>query len=194
MNGKFSVFALVFGMFIGAPAIAADGSIWSKLKQGGYVLLIRHGPVDTMTHSTNPDAEFDNCIGQNNLSPQGQQEAAQTGRAFKRHRIPIGAVLAGPYCRTQDTARIAFGHVQVWDALDLLTALPDVEAAKRTEAVSARIGQYSGRKNLVLVTHKPNIDALTLELLEPGTILVLQPGGGTNFSVVQRISVKDLSK
>ena len=41
------------------------------------------------------------------------------GRAFKKKRILIGAVLAGPFCRTQDTARIAFGKVRVWDALDL---------------------------------------------------------------------------
>ncbi len=185
--------ALVFGILLSVSAIAADPAFWSKLQQGGYVILMRHGPVDSMTHSTNPNADFDNCVGQSNLSPQGQQEAALTGRAFKKRHIPIGEVLAGPYCRTQDTARIAFGKVQVWDALDLQTALPEDEAAKRAEAVSARIGQYKGRKNLVLVTHKPNIDALTLELVDPGTILILQPGGGSDFSVVGRIAIKDLS-
>lgn len=90
-----------------------------SLKQGGYVILMRHGAVDSLTHSTHPRAEFENCVGQNNLSPQGQQEVAQMGRAFKKKRILIGAVLAGPFCRTQDTARIAFGKVRVWDALDL---------------------------------------------------------------------------
>jgi len=188
------VLALLLGILMSVPATAADASIWSKLKQGGYVILMRHGSVDTMTHSTNPDAEFENCVGQNNLSPEGQQEAALTGRAFKKQHIPIGDVLAGPYCRTQDSARIAFGKVRVWDALDLQTALPDDEAAKRTALVSARIGQYTGRKNLVLVTHKPNIDALTFELVDTGTLLVLQPGGGSDFSVVGRITVKDLSK
>jgi len=188
------VLALLLGILMSVPATAADASIWSKLKQGGYVILMRHGSVDTMTHSTNPDAEFENCVGQNNLSPEGQQEAALTGRAFKKQHIPIGDVFAGPYCRTQDSARIAFGKVRVWDALDLQTALPDDEAAKRTALVSARIGQYTGRKNLVLVTHKPNIDALTFELVDTGTLLVLQPGGGSDFSVVGRITVKDLSK
>lgn len=194
MNRKRNALALVLGILLSIPAIAADPSIWSKLQQGGYVILIRHGPVDTMTHSTNPNADFENCVGQSNLSPQGQQAAALIGRAFKKHHIPIGDVLASPYCRTQDTARIAFGQVRVWDALDLQTALPEDEAARRTAVVSARIGQYKGQNNLVLVTHQPNIDALTLELIDPGTLLILRPGGGSDFSVVQRITLKDLSK
>ncbi len=194
MDRQYGVLFLFLSFCISDFAIASDTSIWSKLKQGGYVILMRHGPVDTMTHSTNPNAEFENCVGQSNLSPQGQQEATRTRRAFKKHLTPISSVLAGPYCRTQDTARIAFGKVQVWDALDLQTTLPDEESAKRTAEVAARIGEYKGRKNLVLVTHRPNIDALTLELIEPGTLLVLQPGGGSNFTVVGRIAVEDLSK
>jgi phosphohistidine phosphatase SixA len=186
--------ALVLGILLSVSAIAADPAIWSKLQQGGYVILMRHGSVDTMTHSTNPNADFDNCVGQSNLSPQGQQEAALTGRAFKKQHIPIGEVLAGPYCRTQDTARIAFGKVQVWDALDLQTDLTEEEATKRAEAVSARIGQYKGPKNLVLVTHQPNIDVLALELVAPSTMLILKPGGGSDFSVVERITIKDLSQ
>jgi broad specificity phosphatase PhoE len=175
-----------------AAATAADTDMWTKLKQGGYVILVRHGPTDSMTHSTHPRAEFENCVGQNNLSPEGQDEAKRIGRAFKKKRIPIGEVLSGPYCRVQDTARIAFGRVHVWDALDLQTALPEEEAVKRTEQVAARVGSYQGKKNLVLVTHRPNIDALTLELIEPGTLLILKPEGGTGFSIVDRIAQEDL--
>jgi len=194
MNTIRTFFIALVSVFMCVSAVAADNAVWSQLKQGGYVILMRHGPVDTMTHSTNPNAEFENCVGQSNLSPEGQQEAALTKRAFKKHHIPIGEVLAGPYCRTQDSARIAFGKVHVWDALDLQTALPDDEAAKRTEVVAARVGAYKGKKNLVLVTHKPNIDALTLELIAPGTILILKPEGGAQFSVVNRITPEDLAK
>ena len=186
-----NVMLLWMGLLASALAQAADPTIWSNLKQGGYVILIRHGPVDSMTHSTHPRAEFENCVGQNNLSPQGQQEAARIGFAFKQQHIPIGEVLSSPYCRTQDTARIAFAKIQVWDALDLQTALPEDEAAKRTEQVAARVGQFKGQKNLVLVTHQPNIDALTLELVEPGTLLILKPSGGFGFNVVGRIALED---
>ncbi len=194
MDKKYRVLILLLGLCMSVTAMAADAAIWSKLKQGGYVILMRHASVDTMTHSTNPNAEFENCIGQNNLSPQGQEEARLIGRAFKRHRIPIGEVLASPYCRTQDTARLAFRKVKIWDALDFQTALGEDEAAKRIEAVAARIGQYKGKQNLVLVTHQPNIDALTLELIEPGTVLILQPSGGLDFTLVERIAINALLK
>jgi len=195
MNHKIlgSIF-LLGGLLTCIPAAASDTAIWFKLKHGGYVILMRHTVVDTMTHSTHPRAEFENCVGQNNLSPQGQADAARLGRAFKKRRIPIGEVLSGPYCRVQDTARIAFGKGSVWDALDLQTELPEDEALKRTEAVAARIGAFKGKKNLVLITHQPNIDALTLELIAPGTILILKPEGGSTFSVVDRITQEDLTQ
>lgn len=184
--------ALFLYVLFAGNAVAADQAPWAELKKGGYVLLIRHGPTDTLTHSTHPRADFENCVGQNNLSPEGQLAAKRIGKTFKKRHIPIGEVLAGPYCRTQDTARLAFGKYKVWDALDLATALPDEEANKRNAQVAERVGAYTGKKNLVLVTHKPNVDALTLELIEPGTVLILKPEGNSGFQVIGRINQEDL--
>jgi len=175
-----------------SSALAIDKALWHTMQKGGHVLLIRHGPTDTLTHSTHPRADFENCVSQNNLSPDGQMVAKRIGKAFKKMRIPIGDVLAGPYCRTQDTARLAFGKYQVWDALDLATALPDEEANRRNALVAERVGNFKGKKNMVLVTHKPNVDALTLELIEPGTVLVLKPEGNSGFQVVGRVNQEDL--
>ena len=192
MRSVLNATAFTLCMFCSVHSLAADTAIWKQLKHGGYVILMRHGAVDSMTHSTHPNADFENCTSQNNLSPQGQQEAAAVGRAFKKKHVPVAAVLAGPYCRTQDTARIAFGRAQVWLALDLQTDLPEEEATQRMEEVSARIAQFKGPKNLVLVTHKSNIDALTMELIEPSTILILKPGGAPGFTVLGRISLSEL--
>ena len=153
---------------------------------------MRHAAVDSMTHSTHPNADFENCASQNNLSPQGQQEAKEIGRVFKKMHIPIATVLAGPYCRAQDTARIAFGAAQVWTALDLQTDLPEDEATKRMQEVYARIAQFKGPGNLVLLTHQPNIDTLTLELVEPGTVLILKPEGAAGFTILGRIPLSEL--
>ena len=194
MKNLYRAIVLMLSLLASFSAVGAGPSIWAQLKQGGYVILMRHAPVDTMTHSTHPRADFENCVGQNNLSPLGQQEAARMGRAFKKKRIPIGEVLTSPFCRTQDTGRIAFGKTQVWDALELQTSLPEEEAVRRLEAVAARVGQYQGKKNLVLISHQPNIDALTLELIETGTILILKPLGGSGFNVVERITLDQLPK
>jgi hypothetical protein len=46
----------------------------------------------------------------------------------------------------------------------------------------------------VLVTHQPNIDALTLEVVEPATMLVLKPDGKGGFARVYKLRVEDLRK
>lgn len=194
MFTRYRMCCLLLGLMAAMGAHAAEATIWKSLKQGGYVVLMRHAPVDTMTHSTSPNADFENCVGQQNLSPEGQKEAARIGRAFKKHKIKISAVFASPYCRTQDTGRLAFGKVKAWDALDLQTSLPEDEAAKRSELVAARIGEFKGPGNLVMISHQPNIDTLTLELVELGTILILQPSGGSNFNVLERIPLSKLPK
>lgn len=194
MTSMSRVICLAVGFLTCASTNAAEPSVWSRLKQGGYVILMRHAPVDSMTHSTSPNADFENCVGQNNLSPEGQQEAARIGRAFKKHKVPIGEVLASPYCRTQDTGRIAFGKVQAWEALELQTSLPDAEATKRSDEVAARIGQFKGPKNLVMISHQPNIDALTLELVDLGMILIVKPTGSSDFTVVERIALGKMPK
>lgn len=194
MLNRYQMYCLLLGMMTAFSTQAAEASIWKRLKQGGYVLLMRHAPVDSMTHSTSPSADFENCVGQQNLSPEGQIEAKRIGLAFKKHKIKVSAVFASPYCRTKDTGRLAFGKVQAWDALDLQTSLPEDEAAKRSELVAARIGEFKGPGNLVLISHQPNIDTLTLELVEVGTILVLQPSGSSSFNVVERIPLDKLPK
>lgn len=192
MINRYQMCCLLFGFMTVVSAHAAQTSVWKHLKQGGYVVLMRHAPTDNMTHSTSPNADFENCVGQQNLSPEGQKEAARIGRAFKKHKIKITDVLTSPYCRTQDTGRLAFGKVSAWDALDLQTSLPEDEAAKRSELVAARIGEFKGPGNLIMISHQSNIDTLTLELVELGTILILQPRGGSNFDVVARIPLDKL--
>jgi len=65
------------------------------------------------------------CSTQRNLSEQGRQQARLMGKAFAKLGISVGEVLASPYCRCLETARLAFGRVSesevlsVWDGLDV---------------------------------------------------------------------------
>lgn len=172
-----------------ASSEAADVNIWQQLRHGGYVILMRHTAIDDYSTSTDPDADFDACMSQRNLSPQGQAEAARIGKVLRARRVPIGEVLAGPACRTRDTARIAFKSAQVWEDLDLLSDFSETVAAEHTAAVNEKIGRYAGKKNWVLVTHQPNIDALIFDLVEPGTLVVLKPDG-QGFKVVGKLHPK----
>lgn len=56
-----------------------------------------------------------------------------------------------------------------------------------------RIGEYGGAANLVMVTHEPNIAAISFELVEQGAFLVLKPRGGSEFDVIGKVRLEDLA-
>ena len=179
-----SQFVLVF------PSAFAASNIWEELRHGGHVILIRHASTDSFTPSVNPDADFDGCATQRNLSPQGRSDATRIGRVLRAKRVPMGEVLSGPSCRTQDTARLAFKQYKVWDELDLLSDFSEEEATLRTARMNEKIINYRGRKNWVWVTHQQNIDALIFDLVDPGTMVILKPHGD-NFRVLAKLPLND---
>jgi len=184
----------VAAVLLAEAALARQPDAWQALAQGGYVVLLRHGAADAVSRSTSPDADFEGCEGQYNLTEEGRAQARLIGQAFKRHRVPLAEVLASPLCHTQDTARIAFGTFRSTPLLEPLAEDAAAAGAARTEAVSRRIAAHAGRRNLVLVIHQPNIDALTLEVVEPATMLVLKPDGKGGFAQVYRIRAEDLRR
>jgi len=189
---RFFVFTLVLAVaFVSGSAAGAQPDIWHQLRQGGYVLLIRHGAVDNLSRSTSPDADFDGCEGQYNLTDEGLAQVKQLGISLRKRKIPIGDVMASPLCRTRDTARIAFGAFQVSPLLEPLPESDLENRQQRIEAISRLIADHTGRKNLVLITHQPNIDALTLEVVEPSTIVVVKPDGKGGFKVMRKLSPKE---
>ncbi len=92
-----------------APAEPLQGhALLDALRGGGYVLLFRHAATD-YGQSDVDKQNLENCLTQRNLSEQGRQQAAAIGQAFRQLQIPVGTDLASPYCRTQETARLAYG-------------------------------------------------------------------------------------
>src|SRR5918992_1485576 len=88
------------------------------LRRGGYVLALRHAATDFSMSDTTRDLR--DCSRQRNLSAEGRRQARSIGSAFRRLGIPVGVVLASPYCRTRETARLAFGRAR--SSRDLLSA------------------------------------------------------------------------
>ena len=173
------------------PSIGfTDEDVWVKLQQGGYVVLMRH---TTAEQTGDPLVlKINDCSVQRNLSKKGQGEAEVIGQAFRNRSIPVVEVLSSRYCRTQETAELAFGRVTQWQPLDLLFALPEQDRDARTEIVAKSIGAFAGEGNLIMITHRPNIDALTLELVEPGGFLVLEPDHEGSFDIVGYLAPDDI--
>ena len=164
-----------------------EGEIWEKLKNGGLVVLMRH--THTSVKDTKPLLRDPTCVNERNLSEVGKKEATRIGNMFSTKGVLVSKVLTSPYCRTADTANIAFGSGQPVEFLTVLEALSQKQADANTEQLTQKIGSYSGRGNLILVTHAPNISAVSFENIEMGAFLVLQPMGGGEFEEIGIINL-----
>jgi len=177
-------FLLLLAFF--ASAAHADEGLWTLLRQGGQVVLIRHAVTDPGVGDP-PGFKLDDCTTQRNLSAAGKVEAERLGAAIKAHGVPVARVLTSPWCRCRDTARIAFGgDAQVEAALSNLFEYGQnrdrqLAGFRRLVASAPRNG------NLVLVTHGSTTLAFTG--VSPGTaeMVIVTPETDGNFRVAGRI-------
>jgi phosphohistidine phosphatase SixA len=173
---------------VAGSARGADPALARELQRGGFVLAIRHAATDFSKPDQDPIVLSD-CRTQRNLSAQGRADARTIGRGVRRLGLRIGKVLASPFCRTKETARLAFGRFQVSRAL-LNTVSAVHDARWRAQIRSARriFGTKPAPGRLtVLVTHGSVVGDVTGETLEEGEALVFRPRGSSRFSLVGRI-------
>lgn len=167
----------------------AEVKIWQQLKEGGCVLVMRHALKQS---GDEPNLVIDDRATQVNLSPEGVAQAKAVGQQIKSHDVPIGQVLSSPYFRCRDTAEATFGSVEVNQSL---VALPADErlADRQTAAMRQLVTGWKGPKNLAVVTHSPNIKALTGVELPMGGLVVLKPTR-ENFEVVGTLLPDDSTR
>ena len=176
------------GLLALASLAHADDALWAKLKAGGNVLLIRHAATEPGLGDP-PNFFLGDCRTQRNLSDAGREEARRVGRALKWRAVAVSEVRASQWCRTLETAELAFGHPPVpWEALDSLYKEPDREA-ERTRAVAALVATVRPPQNVALVTHNFNIRALTGISPSTAEIIVVRGEGG-KVVVVGRLPVQ----
>lgn len=167
-------------------AAAADEALWKLLAKGGQVLFIRHG--ETTPGVGDPQGfKLEDCATQRNLSAAGREQAQRMGAEFRRRGIPIGEVLASPWCRCTDTAALAFGNSRPWAPLSNLLGRQS-EAERQVRAMRTRIAAYRGNLNLVLVSHGSTAAALAGQHPAMGEALVFTPTAA-GFDVAGRILV-----
>ena len=76
------------------------------------MLVIRHTATDYSKLDEEP-VDLADCRTQRNLSAQGRAEARAIGQGVRRLKARVGKVLASPFCRTRDTARLAFSRFTI---------------------------------------------------------------------------------
>ena len=129
------------------------------------------------------------CRTQRNLNAQGRADARSIGRGARRLGLRIGKVFASPFCRTKETARLAFGRFVVRRAI-LNTVVAEHDARWRAQIRAARklLGTSPVPGTLhVLVTHGSVVDDMTGHTLEEGETLVFRPLGSSRFRLLGRV-------
>ena len=173
---------------------AEPRSIAASLREGGYVIVMRHGATDSGTADAEPlDLDDPASIPkQRQLSERGRQVASEIGGAFTALRIPLHDVYSSKFYRAVETARLVSGREPV-ATMDVSQAegLTDAEADRRAAALRkvAATPPAPGANTLV-VTHKPNIaDAFGKSLFDvrEGEASIFEPDGKGNFVLVQRV-------
>ena len=165
-----------------------DAALWSGLAAGGKVVMMRHAQSEEATAEVSMHlAEDGDCSVEQNLSAEGREQAEEIGTRFQEHGVTVDAVLSSEFCRARETAELAFGDYESWNALNLAETLPASEAEWLIEDVRERIGDFSGEGTLVMVSHRSNINTITFQQTEPGDMVVVEPDDFGGFTVLGTI-------
>ena len=169
------------------------------LRQGGYVIVFRHGATNRDQADTDP-LHPDNIAPQRLLSDKGKEVAQQVGAAFKKLGIPLGTVYTSKFNRAVETGKLVGGG-EVTSTLDIteggLVVTP-IENDRRAEALKKMAGTMPEvGKNTLIVTHKPNIlDAFGKDWFEvkEGEASIFKPDNTGKAVFVARVQAADWIK
>lgn len=177
----------------GTPAFQetlATRATLEALRQGGYVLYMRHGNTDNSRPDRAPQVDLNDCSTQRPLNEEGRRVSAEVGRAIRQARIPLGEIFVSPLCRAKESAQAAFGKdFQVHEQL-MYTANLTSEQKKPILATTRKLlsEPVSAGGNRVIVAHAPNMADLMGFFVKPeGTVVVIRPRGNGEFEYVASI-------
>ena len=172
----------LLGAAFHAPASAQDS--WTSVTSG-TVVLFRHA----LAPGGGDPAGFklEDCSTQRNLSPEGRAQAQSMGAEFKHRRITVSAVWSSQWCRTRETADLAFPGQRA-DQPSFNSFFNAREAAvDQTKEAKRLLATWRGPGVLVVVTHQVNITELTGVVPASGEGVVVKPLA-TGLQVVGRIA------
>ena len=172
---------------LGPPHIELPGgALLAALRGGGYILYFRHTATD-FGQSDERMTGYEECATQRNLTESGRAEATAIGAVLRELSIPVGDVLASPYCRTMETARLMFGRATAAPAVRGGPAQPE-SPARYAELRELLATPTPHGTNLVIASHgNPYRAVAGGAYLAEGEAAVIEPRGTEGFRVVARV-------
>ena len=187
---------------VGSAQAQAPQAVAAALKDGGHVIVFRHGATNRDMADTDPLNVDDpnNVSKQRQLSERGRQVARDIGAAYKTLQIPIGAVYTSKFYRAVETGRLISGKdVQTTaDVSEGGQVVTPIENDRRAEAMRRLAATVPAKgTNTLVVSHKPNImDAFGKDWFDvrEGEASIFKPDGNGKFVLVGRVQATDWSE
>lgn len=185
----------VAALALAVPAAAQmPADLWNTVRsESNIVLVARHMDVER-GRGTHYDASGQ-CQGEVMLTPKGRRQATAFGEAFKANGVGSDhiQVVASAMCRMRDTAMLAFGKATLDPALRESFSGSGGRQNEFLDAAETWVRKLRGSTPLVLMTHHPNIDALTGEQPDHGQVVVTQSDETGGLKVLGLLRVIDPS-
>lgn len=191
------VCGLLAGM-ISAAATPPQPELFKALRQGGFVLVMRHASSPAQP----PDrqaADPENIALERQLDEKGRETAKAMGQAFKARHIPVGEIYSSPTYRARETIKLAgFGTPKLVPELgDQGHSMARLEGKGPAAWLQAKVAEKPTNGNTLIVTHMPNIAAAFPEAaagLQDGETLIFKPDGHGHRTIVAKVPIQDWSK
>ena len=194
---KFSLLLAVLMAIAVTPAQAATAAgqpLIEALREGGYVLLMRHASSPT-ARPDKTSADRENTTLERQLDKKGRNTSRAMGAAIRALHLPIREILSSPTYRALETLRMA-GLPQPRTATELGDGGQSMQPLQPSPAAWLRnvvaTVPATGTDTLI-VTHAPNIIAAfgaNLADVADGEILVFRPDGKGDAMLAGRIKIE----
>jgi phosphohistidine phosphatase SixA len=185
-----TICALAIGSVDAADPVR-DRSLVDRLRQGGYVLYVRHFSTDPTQKDTDP-FHLENIAAQRNLTDEGREQAAAVGESLRALTIPVGSVVCSQFHRAHESAKLlAVGDPSPTpDVSAPASAANAEEKERRAKALRGLLSTPPAPgKNTVIVSHNSNLQSAAGEefaSIREGEVIVFEPAGET-FRMVDRV-------
>ncbi len=176
-----AVLSIAFALLLSAASWLLAASAADSPRQGpsdavpdGAVILFRHA----IAPGGGDPAGFriGDCATQRNLDTQGREQARRIGEQLRWKGVPVTAVWASQWCRTKETAGLAFPQLKVVEQPAFNSFFADRSKTDgQTAEARALLQGWRGPGVLAVMTHQVNIAALAGVSPSSGEGIVVLP-------------------
>ena len=156
------------------------------------MLYLRHTSTDFSKDDTRMTS-FEDCASQRPLLDKGRAEARAIAGHLKRLGIPVDKVYASPFCRTVETAMLAFGKAEKTG--DARGGPVKSDDPKRYDALKRLLSTppAPGTNNAISSHGNPFYAVFGPPYLAEGEIALVRPDGKAGFALAGKIRLEDWS-